>query len=124
MVSKIGRSTIAHRETCPQLNKRRMRTWLEAGEESRIRRVPCPVCSPAVGDQMDPQTWLECSRFTVLQARDVEALSKVLLQGRPGEPPQTAERLTGLVRQIVRQLRASDTAFQQWWMKFITASDD
>ncbi len=123
VVSKVGRSTIAHRPDCWRVNPRKMRTWLEAGDEGKVRRVPCLECGPAVGDQMDPQTFLECTRYTVLQARDPESLAKTLLQGRPGDAPQPVSQLTGVTAEIIRQVRAHDSAFETWWKGFIKSSD-
>lgn len=120
VISKIGRSTVAHREDCSKVNRRRMRVWLEAGDEARVRRTACPQCSPQVGDRMDPQTWLECSRYTVLQARDSESLARVLLQGRPGEPPHDGRHLTGVIAEIIRQVSANDAAFGLWWESSVT----
>lgn len=100
-----------------------MRTWLEAGEEAKVRRQPCIECGPVVGDQMDPQTWLECSRYAVLQARDPESLARILLQSRPGAPSQDPHRLIGATHEVVMQVREHDPAFSRWWTEFTTASD-
>jgi hypothetical protein len=85
VVSKIGRSLLAHLPTC-RLIRPNMVTWLEAGEEGKIRRVPCLECNPEVGDKMDPQTVLESTRYTILRAKDREELRSVLAQGREHVP--------------------------------------
>lgn len=100
-----------------------MVTWLEAGDEGKVHRVPCTFCWPPVGNQMDPETLLERSRYTVLQARDYESLARVLLQGRPGDPPvRPGEPAGGIVGEVVRQVRANDEGFDRWWSKFTAPS--
>jgi hypothetical protein len=105
VVSKIGRSLVAHKPECGRVYDD-MPTWLEAGEEARIRRVPCLECQPLVGDAMDPQTVLEATRYTVLQARDPEQLFQAL-HNRSGRP-------AAIVNDVLVQVRSNDLAFGQW----------
>lgn len=91
VISKIGRSILAHRPDCPLVSPH-MVTWLEAGEEGRVHRVPCLTCQPLVGDDMDPQTILETTRYTVLRAQNREELRSVLSEGRI-HPPQVIQKL-------------------------------
>lgn len=93
LVSKVGRSTVAHRPTCAHANPRRMRRYVEAAEEGLVHRNPCPECQPEVGDAMDPQTLLEPSRFTVLQAHSAVALVAMLTEGRDALPEIVSEVL-------------------------------
>lgn len=95
VISKIGRSVLAHRPECVLVTDE-MVPWLEAEEEALVHRYPCLVCTPLVGDQMDPQTLLEPSRYTVLRARDGEELREVLTQGR--------EHLPGIIRKLIQKL--------------------
>ena len=95
VVSKIGRSVLAHRPDCILVNDD-MVPWVEAEEEALVHRYPCLTCGPLVGDQMDPQTMLETSRYTVLRARDGEELHEVLTQGR--------EHLPGIIRKLIQKL--------------------
>lgn len=110
VVAKVGRSQVAHRPNCAMTKHRTMPTFLDAGEEATVRRSPCMLCMPEVGDGMDPHTLLEPSRYSVLQARDPEALWAVLLTGRHGE----INRVTGTVAEIIRQIRAADVTFRDW----------
>lgn len=95
VISKIGRSVLAHRPDCLYVTDA-MVPWVEAEEEAQVHRYPCLTCNPLVGDQMDPQTLLEPSRYTVLRARDEEELREVLIQGR--------ERLPGIIRKLIQKL--------------------
>lgn len=95
VVSKIGRSVLAHRPECLLVSDE-MVPWLEAEEEAQVHRYPCLECNPEVGNRMDPQTMLEPSRYTVLRARDGEELRQVLTQGR--------EHLPGIIRKLLQEL--------------------
>lgn len=114
ILSKIGRTNIAHRPGCPRVTKW-MVTWLEAGEEARVRRRPCMECRPVVGDQMDPHTILEATRYTALWVHTPAELIAVLLQGRPGQPDQNPQRLNEVVSRIVDQLTTVDHQFAKEW---------
>lgn len=85
IIWKIGRSVVAHRPECYMV-KTGMPSWLEAGEEARIHRMPCLECLPEVGDEMDPQTILETTRYTVLQARDADDVRRILMRGSTSQP--------------------------------------
>jgi hypothetical protein len=102
LVAKVGRSTVAHTPTCEHANPRRMRTFMEAQDEGLVHRMPCPECRPAVGDAMDPQTLLEPSRYTVLQAQSPESLVEVLCEGR--------DTLPEIVAEVLRQASKNDGA--------------
>jgi hypothetical protein len=95
VISKIGRSVLAHRPECILVTDE-MVPWLEAEEEAQVHRFPCLTCNPLVGDQMDPQTMLEPTRYTVLRARDGEELRSVLTQGR--------DHLPGIIRKLLQEL--------------------
>lgn len=105
VVWKIGRSLVAHRPDCSRVYPE-MPTWLEAGEEAQVHRVPCLECLPEVGDHMDPQTVLEATRYTVLRARDPEQLYQALLN--------RTQRPTALVEHVVSQVRMNDAVFDGW----------
>ena len=106
LISKIGHSLVAHTPDCERVTGR-MPTWLEAAAwedsdgEHRVHRVPCLQCQPTVGDAMDPQTRLEPSRYTVMQANTPQELAALLLEDRPlsSVPP--------LVREILRQVESN-----------------
>lgn len=92
-----------------------MRSWLEAGEEGKVRRVPCLECQPAVGDAMDPHTMLECSVHRVLQAWSPATLAQILLAGVGRRGGQDPRHLQGMTAEIVRQVSAADQNFRVWW---------
>ena len=116
VLSRVGRSTIAHRPTCSRANARRMLPWLEAGEEGRVHRVPCLVCQPVCGDRMDPHTLLERTVYRVLQAWSPQTLSQILLAGVGRHGQQDPTKLQGMTADLVRQLRESDENFRSWWL--------
>jgi hypothetical protein len=114
MISKIGRSLVAHSPSCPAAQSWRMPSWAEAGEEAKVRRVPCHECQPAIGDRMDPQTLLETTRYTVLRAIGPQTLLASLLRGRAGGHGRT-ETMAEIVHEVIRQVRKNDSAFAAWW---------
>lgn len=97
-LQKIGRSTVAHRETCRYVNHR-MPSWLDAGEEGRVHRTACIECQPEVGDRMDPHTRLEPQRYSMRRSRELEGIFEMLAEGRDRDtlPPIVAR----LMRQAV-----------------------
>lgn len=109
IIAKVGRSTVAHLESCRRADADRMVRWIEAGEEGRVRRVPCPECQPEVGDRMDPLTLLETSRYTVLQAHNPEDLYQALRGTRAteGRPPV-------VVSEVLRQVANHDPVYAAW----------
>ena len=118
LLSKVGRSTIAHRPDCVRVN-RWMVTWLEAEEEARVHRRPCVECMPVVGDEMDPHTVLESTRYTARQAKDSDELLALLLQGRPGDSPLALAALPALVRRIIEQVIEVDSPFATVWSRIL-----
>lgn len=114
LLSKIGRSQLAHRPECTRVT-RWMVTWSNAGEEAKVHRYPCPECAPEVGDRMDPHTVLETTRTSALIARDTDELIDLLLLGRPGDPAQDPQRLSTLVAHMVEQLCVTDQKFSVNW---------
>lgn len=107
MVAKVGRSLVAHAPECPSVSPR-MPTWLDAAGfaesdgEARVHRVPCIECQPAVGDGMDPQTRLEPTRYSVLQANTPAELVTVLTRDRPAG---SASQVPPLVVEVLRQVQ-------------------
>jgi hypothetical protein len=74
-------------------------------------RTPCLSCQPNV-ITLEPTTLLERTRYLVLRARTPADLTKVLLQGRPGDPRPVA--LTGIVAETIRQVRLADPDFDHY----------
>lgn len=114
ILSKVGRTTIAHRPECGRVT-RWMVSWSDAGEEARVHRHPCIECRPVVGDGMDPHTILEATRYTALWVHSPPELVAVLLQGRPGQPDQTPLHLSAIVSRIVARLIKVDQPFAGEW---------
>lgn len=109
VMSKVGRSTVAHRAECAKVDARRMLPVREVSLEDLALRSSCLACQP---EAFFDVAWMERTRYTVLQARTPADLAKVLLQGRPGEPP--ASRPTGVVAKAVEQIRLADPDFDHW----------
>jgi hypothetical protein len=92
---KIGHTAVAHDPSCWRVRPD-MPTWLEAGEEGRVRRVACPECRPEVGDVMDPHTRLETQRYRVIRAQSIDGLVNIVKSQQVGSPE--------LVNRIIEQL--------------------
>lgn len=109
VISKVGRSTVAHNPACPHARHHQMD---EAGRGPWPgERTPCLTCQPNVL-VLEPDTLLERNRYHVLRARTPADLVKVLLQGRPGDPRPVA--LTGIVAETIRQVRLADSDFNDY----------
>lgn len=109
VVAEVGRSQVAHLPTCRLANRRRMSTWVRLQDEPMHDRMPCMECRPRL-DPLDPGVLLERTRYQLLQARDAAALVAVLL---PKGPEMTW--MTGMTKQLVKQLRLADPEFDNWW---------
>lgn len=98
ILQKIGRSSVAHDPECELVNHR-MPSWLEAREEGKVHRTPCVLCSPAVGDEMDPHTRFEPQRYTVFRAPTLEDVVEYLSDGRT--PAQLPRIIVNLLEQVL-----------------------
>jgi hypothetical protein len=101
ILSKVGRSLVAHKPECERVTWK-MVSWLEAKEEGKVRRVPCVNCRPVVGNEMDPHTMLEPSRYSARSAQDAQALLEMLLEGR------VVDTLPWVVREALVKAGESD----------------
>lgn len=111
LISKIGRSTVAHRPTCLRVNHR-MIPWHVAvkhqtGDE-REERVPCQDCWPDLSHGIDPATMLEVTRYRAILAQDAESAARALTGDR------AALLVPQLVRDILAQCAQSDVAFARY----------
>jgi len=103
IVSKVGRSQIAHKESCPRVTWR-MPLWIDAPSEEQGRRMACPECLPVISRSgIDPMLHVEVTRYSVLTAEDSTALLEVLTEGR--------DHLPLLVREAISQIQRNDPAF-------------
>lgn len=117
VVSKVGRSLVAHLPTCSTARRHRMELVSEVDYPGE--RVPCLTCQPNVL-ALEPTTLLETTRYLVLRARTPADLAKVLMQGRPNDPlPVT---LTGIVAETIRQVRQADPDFDNYCAAHLTAA--
>lgn len=109
LISKIGRSTVAHRPDCLRVNHR-MITWgsAPAHGEDMVPRVPCPDCRPDLSHGIAADTKLEVTRYKAILAHDAEMATQLLV----------ADRMTMLVPQLVRDILAqcaqADGAFAKY----------
>lgn len=110
VVSKVGRSLVVHSPTCSKADPRRM-LHPDPWTEPDPARIACLQCQPYMGI-LDQRLLMEQDRHAVLQARTPADLAKVLLQGRPGTPLPTA--VTGIVAEVLGQVRRADPDFDQW----------
>ena len=104
LISKVGRSTIAHRPSCTRVNRRRMVALREARDEARVWRTPCVECRPEVGrvEDMDPDTILETTRYSALLGENADAAVRLLTNDREGG------ELPRLIRDVLRQASEAD----------------
>lgn len=109
VVSKVGRSLMAHLPTCVYARPHRMTPARQVPEPGE--RTPCLTCQPNILI-LAPDTLLERTRYLVLRARTPADLAKVLMQGRPGDPAPVA--ITGIVAETIRQVRLADADFDNY----------
>lgn len=110
LISKIGRSTVAHRPDCLRVNHRMIR-WDQAAAvgEDAVHRVPCPDCRPHLGAAPEPDTILEVTRYRAIYAPDAESAVQTLSGDR------AALLMPQLVRDVLSQCSASDPNFARYW---------
>lgn len=96
LISKIGRSTVAHRPDCLRVNHR-MVTWgsAQSSDEFIGPRSPCPDCCPDV-EHMAVSTRLEIDRYRAIAAPTAERVAQSL----------TGDRATLLMPQLVSTVLA------------------
>jgi hypothetical protein len=106
LISKIGRSTVAHRPLCLRVNHR-MIPWSKAGDlgEDREQRVPCPDCHPDLSHAPAPDTMLEVTRYRAILAPDAESAAQSLVGDR------AALLMPQIVRDVLAQCAQTDPAF-------------
>jgi hypothetical protein len=109
LISKIGRSTVAHRPTCLRVNHR-MITWGSAPQhgEDFVQRVPCPDCRPDLSHGIAADTMLEVTRSRAILAQDAESAAQSLVGDR------AALLVPQLVRDILAQCAQADVAFARY----------
>ena len=103
LISKVGRSLVAHQEGCSGVTWRTPR-WLDATpEEQAVSRVPCLRCRPRVGPGgIDPTLFVEPDWTAVLLPQDPDAIIEILLERRP------LREVPALIRDMLDQLAECD----------------
>lgn len=109
LISKVGHSTVAHRPTCEKANPRTMRSIGQLRGEVPVRRTPCTLCWPDVGNEIDLRTLMEADRHSVLQAHDARAVVQTLTNGR------VESDLPELVLEVLRQACKNDPEIAPAW---------
>ena len=109
LISKLGRSTVAHRWDCLRVNHRMVR-WDQAAEhgEELVRRVPCPDCQPDLHPPLDPRLRLEVTRYRAIAAPTAERAAQSLSGDR------AALLMPQLVRDVLAQCAQADPCFARY----------
>lgn len=108
LISKIGRSVVAHRPDCFRVNHR-MQPWSQARhtEEFLGPRAGCRDCRPNLAHGISDDTVVEVTRYRAMYAENAESVAAAL------EDPLAAATLPmpKLVRDVLSQCAASDPNF-------------
>lgn len=109
LISKIGRSTVAHRPTCLRVNHR-MITWgsAPAHGEDMVPRVACPDCRPDLSHGIAADTMLEVTRYRAILSQDAESAAQSLQGDR------AALLMPQIVCAVLAQCAQSDEAFARY----------
>jgi hypothetical protein len=109
LISKIGRSTVAHRPLCLRVNHR-MKPWHEAkaSDEFIGPRHPCPDCRPELDHGIADDMMLEVTRYRAILAQDAESAAQSLMGDR------AALLVPQLVRDILAQCAQADAEFARY----------
>jgi hypothetical protein len=109
LISKIGRSTVAHRPSCLRVNHR-MITWGSAAYhgEDHVRRVPCKDCRPDLSHGIAADTMLEVTRYRAILAETAESAAQSLTGDR------AALLMPQIVRDVLAQCAQADEAFARY----------
>jgi hypothetical protein len=109
LISKIGRSTVAHRPDCLRVNHRMIRWDQAAGTgEELTQRVPCLDCLPDLAHGISPDTVLEVGRYRAIVAPTAERAAQSLSGDR------AALLMPQIVRDVLAQCAQSDEAFARY----------
>lgn len=108
LISKIGRSTVAHHPTCPRVNHRMVR-WDRAAEvdEARVPRVSCRECQPQLAP-MAADTRLEIARYRATVCPTAESTAETLTESR------AVLLMPQLVRDVLTQCAQADPNFAMY----------
>jgi hypothetical protein len=109
LISKVGRSTVAHRPDCLRVNHR-MIPWSRAAQygEDREVRTACPDCQPDLHPPLDPKLRLEITRYRAIPCQDAESAAQSLTGER------AALLMPQLVRDVLAQCAQADPCFARY----------
>jgi hypothetical protein len=109
LISKIGRSTVAHRPDCLRVNHRMVR-WDRAAEqdEATVMRAPCSDCRPDLRPPLPPDLRLEVTRYRAIAAPTAERAAQSLAGDR------ATLLMPQLVRDVLAQCAQADPCFSRY----------
>lgn len=109
LISKIGRSTVAHRPDCLRVNHR-MVTWGSAAAhgEDRVQRVGCRDCRPDLASGIAADTMLEVTRYRAILAHNAEEAAQSFMGDR------AALLMPQIVRDVLAQCAQADPNFSRY----------
>ena len=108
LISKIGRSTVAHRPDCLRVNHR-MIPWFRArtSDEFIGARFACRDCRPDV-KHLEPETVLEVTRYRAILAHNAEEAAQSFMGDR------AALLMPQIVRDVLAQCAQADPNFARY----------
>lgn len=109
LISKVGRSTVAHRPDCLRVNHR-MIPWSRAAQygEDREVRTACADCQPDLHPPLDPGLRLEITRYRAIPCPDAESTARSLTESR------AVLLMPQLVRDVLAQCVQADPCFARY----------
>lgn len=111
LVSKIARSTVAHRPECQRVRRWMMR-WAEAPGtgEDRVNRVPCVECWPSLRQPWDPDLRLEVTHYQAISAANAESVVSAMRNPKA----DTTLSMPQIVRDVLSQCAQLDEVFARY----------
>jgi hypothetical protein len=111
LVSKVARSTVAHRPNC-----KRVRRWMvrwgsaQGTDEGRVNRSPCVDCWPDLQPPLDPELRLEVTHYQAVPVSNAESAVRAM------DNPKARAALSApqIVRDVLTQCAQVDEAFARY----------
>ena len=110
VVAKVGRSILAHRRTCLEVNTRGMPRFIASPEQGR--RQACLTCMPRI-DPPAEDVVVEIDRHSLRQATSQRELEQIIF------PHRDTRELFGMTHDLTRQLRDNDPDFARYWAESV-----
>jgi hypothetical protein len=110
LVSKVARSTVAHRPDCERV-RRWMVPWKRAADygEERVNRVPCAECWPNLQTPLDPEIRLEVTHYQAFPASNAESAVRAM-----GNPKAHTALMPQIVHDVLAQCAQADPCFARY----------